>query len=79
MGAHAVSSSCHVISVNYRTQPVRVHKLRFICSVFCDIWPIPFFSHLQFRLSRQKKLAHFLEGDILQWGVIKKKIVKQTW
>lgn len=75
VGAQAVSSSSHVISVNYRTQPVHVHKLRFICSVFCDIWSIPVFAFgLQYSkiyLSRQKKLAYFIEGDILQGVLLK--------
>lgn len=65
-----------MISVNYRTQPVHVHKLRFICSVFRDIWSIPFFAfglqYSQIHLSRQKKLAYFLEGDILQGVLLKR-------
>lgn len=55
---------------------MHVHKLRFICSVFRDIWSIPFFAfglqYSQIHLSRQKKLAYFLEGDILQGVLLKR-------
>lgn len=69
LGVHAVSSSSHVISVNYRTQPVHVHKLRFICSVFYYMQSISF---VQYSVDRKKSYHTFFkvkknsQGEVAQ-------------